>query len=153
MRKFLAGIVSTALLAGPAQAADWRNSTTEMRPGTFVGFRLTIGGKTGGKPSAALTIAPTQNRISHDGMSSMRIGEGIALNLSSGTRPTLTLAGVRADHVLGLQRQGGTDAESKLGVSKTGWAALGIATALVAGAAVFYVVVTDCDEHDDECGY
>ena len=94
-------LIASALFTSPVQAADWN----DVRPGTFVGARLTIGGHTGGRPSAALTLAPTQNRISDGGMTSMKIGEGIALNLRAGAKPTLTLAGVRADTALGCRFQ------------------------------------------------
>lgn len=141
-------MIATGLVTTPAQAADW----SDVRPGTFVGARLTIGGKPGGRPSAALTIAPTQNRISQDGMSSMRIGDGIALNLTPGAKPTLTLAGVRADTALGLQRDRDLDSDNKLGISTGGWVAVGVGTVLAVGAAAFLVAI-DCDESDssDDC--
>ena len=135
---------AVALLAAPVQAADW----ADARPGTFVGARLTIGGKTGGRPSSMLTIAPTRNRISSDGAISMKIGEGLALSLTSGATPTLTLAGVRADAALGLRRNGDVDADKKLGVSTGGWVAIGLGSmALIAGG--LYLVadhIADCDE-------
>lgn len=138
---------AAGLVTAPVQAADW----SDARPGTFVGARLTIGGKSGTRPSAALTIAPTQHQMSPNGMTSMRIGEGIALNLAPRARPTLTLAGVRADALLGLQRNGGLDSERKLGISTGGWIAIGVGAAALAGAALFYDAATSCEDHDDEC--
>jgi len=141
-----AGIVMliTGIVTAPVQAADW----SDVRPGTFVGARLTIGGKTGGRPSAALTIAPTQNRISSSGMSSMRIGEGIALNLTPGAKPTLTLAGVRADTALGLQRDRDLDSDNKVGISTGGWVAIGVGSAALIFGGLYLAAdhIADCDE-------
>ena len=147
MKIAVMAIIATGLITAPVQAADW----SDVRPGTFVGARLTIGGKTGKRPVAALTIAPTQTRLSSDGVTSMRIGEGIALNLAPGAKPTLTLAGVRADAVLGLQRDGDLNSDRKLGVSTGGWIAIGVGAAVLVGAAVFYNAATSCEDHDDEC--
>ena len=147
MKKAAAAMIATSLLAAPAQAAEWN----DVRPGTFIGARLTIGGQNGGRPSAALTFAPTQHRISGDGLTSMKIGEGIALNLTPGAKPTLTLAGVRADTALGLQRGGVHDSDRQLGISTGGWIAIGVTAALIGGAAVFYAAATNCEDHEDEC--
>jgi|RhiMethySRZTD1v2_1073278.scaffolds.fasta_scaffold279825_3 hypothetical protein len=141
-----AGIVMliTGMVTAPVQAADW----SDVRPGTFVGARLTIGGKTGRRPSAALTIAPTQDRISSSGMSSMRIGEGIALNLTPGAKPTLTLAGVRADTALGLQRDRDLDSDNKVGISTGGWVAIGVGSAALIFGGLYLAAdhIADCDE-------
>src|SRR5688500_18041910 len=147
MRNAVLVMVATGLFAAPVQAAHW----SDARPGTFVGARLTLGGKTGTRPSAALTIAPTQHRISGSGMSSMKIGEGIAFNLAPGAKPTLTLAGGRADALLGLQRGADHNSDRKLGVSTGGWVAIGVGAALLVGGAVFYNAATSCEDHDDEC--
>lgn len=148
MKKCVMATAVAGLFVTPAQAAEWN----DVRPGTFIGARLTIGGHTGGRPRAALTIAPTQSRTSHDGFTSMKIGEGIALNLSPGAKPTLTLAGIRADTALRLHRNGDVDSDRKLGMSTGGWVAVGVGVALVAGALVFYSAATSCADHEDECG-
>jgi hypothetical protein len=144
MKKAAMVMIATGLLTAPVQAADW----SDVRPGTFVGARLTIGGRTGGRPSAALTLAPTQTRISNGGMTSMRVGEGIALNLTPGEKPTLTLAGVRADTALRLRRNGDVDVDEKLGVSTGGWVAIGLGTAaaIVGGLYLAADHIADCDE-------
>lgn len=147
MKNVVMVMAAAGLVTAPVQAADWNDA----RPGTFVGARLTIGGKTGGRPSAALTIAPTQNRFSSDGMASMKIGEGIALNFTSASKPTLTLAGIRADRVLGLKSGPATDSGKKLGMSDGAKVALGVGAALLIGAGVFYAVATNCADHEDEC--
>lgn len=137
-------MIATGLVTTPVQAADW----SDVQPGAFVGARLTIGGKTGRRPSAALTIAPTQNRISHSGMSSMRIGEGIALNLTHGAKPTLTLAGVRADTALGLQRGRDPNADKRLGLSDGGKIALGLGIAAIIAGGLYLAAdhIANCDE-------
>ena len=141
-----AGIVLmiAGLVATPVHAADWG----DVRPGTFVGAQLTIGGKTGGRPSAALTIAPTQNRIYRSRRSSVRIGEGVALTLTPGTKPTLTLAGVRADTALGLHRDRNFESDKELGISRGGWIAIGVGSvALIAGGLYLYADhLADCNE-------
>ena len=145
MQKFVIAVLIAGLTAAPVQAADW----SEARPGAFVGARLTIGGKTGRRPVAALTVAPTRSRISHNGMSSLKIGEGIALNLAPGTRPTLTLAGVRADTALGLRRSGHIESDKKLGISTGGWVAIGLGVVAVAGGAFVLHVLEEADENSD----
>lgn len=144
MKKIAIVMIAAGLLTAPVQAADW----SEVRPGTFVGARLTFGGTTGGRPSAALTLAPTQNRNSYDGMTSMRIGEGIALNLTPGAKPTLTLAGVRADTALGLRRNGDIDTDKKLGMSSGGWVAIVLGSAAVIAGGLYLAAdhIADCDE-------
>jgi hypothetical protein len=140
-------LAATALIASPAQGEDWAS----VRPGTFVGARLTIGGKNGGEPVAALTIAPTHSRISRDGLTSTRIGEGLALNFTARHKPTLTLGGIRADTALGMKSSAGLDSERRLGVSTGAWVAIGVGAAVLGGAAAFYFTVTDCADHEDEC--
>ena len=145
MNKIVLVMVVAGLIAAPARAAEWN----DVRPGTFIGARLTIGGHHGARPRATLTVAPTQTRTSHDGLSRMRIGEGIAFNLTPGTKPTVTLAGIRADTVLGLHRNGDIDADRKLGVSTGGWIAIGVGVAAVAGGAYFLHLVKEADENSD----
>ena len=146
MKKAGMVMVASALFATPVQAADWN----DVRPGTFVGARLTIGGNSGGRPRAALTIAPTQHRISNAGMTSMRIGEGIAFNLTPGSKPTFTLAGIRADQALGLTSGSSTTSRAMLGMSDEGKVAMGVGVALVLVAGGTYLVLanrcTECDQ-------
>src|SRR5688500_5013951 len=138
-------ILTAALLASPAQAAEW----SDVRPGAFVGARLTINGRSGGRPTAALTIAPTRTPSRADGIASKRIGEGLALNLAGGAKPTLTLAGIRADTLLGLHRNGEVDSDKKLGVSTGGWVAIGVGLAALAGGAYVVHVLNEADKNSD----
>lgn len=144
MKKAGIFMIAGGLITAPVQAADW----SDVRPGTFIGARLTIGGRTGGRPSAALTIAPTQNRISQNGIGDMTIGEGLALNLTPGARPTLTLAGVRADTALGLQRDRDVDSGKKLGMSTAGWVAVGVGSAALIFGGLYLAAdhIADCNE-------
>ena len=144
MKKAAIIMIAAGLFTSPAQAADW----SDVQPGTFVGARLSVGGRNGGRPSAALTFAPTQNRISSGGMTSMRIGEGVALNLSPGSKPTLTLAGVRADIALRLQKAEDVGADKKLGVSTGGWIAIGVGSAALIFGGLYLAAdhIADCDE-------
>jgi hypothetical protein len=150
MRKLLLSVTMAALAATPAQAADWQSQAVESRPGVFVGGRLhlSLGGKTAAKPRAALTLAPTMNRMSSSGMTRSTIGEGLSLNFSPRSKPTLTLAGIRADTALGLRGHGKAEADRKLGVSSGGWIAIGVgAVAIIAGG--LYLAadhIADCDE-------
>ena len=153
MRKIVASLIGAGLLAAPAQAAEWRDQAAGIQPGVFVGakLRMSLGGRTASKPRAAFAIAPAQGRISSDGIVNTNIGEGIALNLTAGSKPTLTLAGIRADRALGLKSGPASAYGGKLGMSDGAKIALGVGAALLIGAGVFYAVVTDCADHEDEC--
>jgi hypothetical protein len=137
-------MILAGLITAPVQAANW----SESRSGAFVGARLTIGGKTGGRPLAALTLAPTQNRIAGNGMTSMKIGEGIAFGLTPGAKPSLTLAGMRADMALGLTSRTTTSGGKKLGMSDGGKVALGLGIAAVIAGGLYLAAdhIAYCDE-------
>ena len=143
------GLVAASLLGSSAQAANWQESI-DSRPGAFVGAKLQVpfGQSNGARARAALTIAPTQSRISADGMVRTKIGEGAAFNLTPKSKPTLTLAGVRADALL-VQRGDQASSDYQLGVSTAGWVAIGVGTVLVVGGvalAVFIDAVNDNSE-------
>jgi len=152
MRKLLFSVTLATFMMAPVQAADWRSQAVDVRAGVFVGAKvqLSLGGKAPEAPRAALTLAPTLNRISSTGEVRTNIGEGLALNFSPRSKPTLTLAGIRADNALGLQRQGKVDEDQKLGISTTGWVAIGAGAALVVGVALFLGGI-DCAQANDPC--
>lgn len=153
MRQLLTGLVATSVLGAPVQAAG--RGPDDIRPGAFVGARLnlSLGGRGAAKPRAQLAFAPTQSRISGDGMVRTRIGEGLALNLTGQRKPMLTLGGVRADSALGLQRNGSVKIDQKTGISTGGWIAIGVGTAVVVGLGAFYVWLKEADEcHESEGG-
>jgi hypothetical protein len=152
MRNLFLSVTLTAIMTAPVQAADWRGQAVDVRPGAFVGARmqLSLGGKLKARPRAALTIAPTQSRISSSGMVRTSIGEGVALNFGPNSKPRLTLLGVKPAVALGLQGQDEVGGDQKLGMSAGGWVAIGVGAALLAGAAAFYVVKSnECTECDD----
>jgi hypothetical protein len=133
MHKLILSLATASLLLGPVEASAAQYDVADVRPGTFVGtrFQIALGGKQASKPRIALAIAPTMTRISDGAGVRTSIGEGVALNF--GRKPTLTLAGVRADQALGLTPSRDEDAKHKLGVSTGGWIAIGVGTILVAG--------------------
>jgi hypothetical protein len=150
MRRLAFSVTLAAFMMTPLQATDWRSQASDNRPGVFVGARvhLSLGGKTAARPRAALTLAPTLNRTSNSGVTRSTIGEGIALNFSPRSKPTLTLAGIRADTALGLQRRGTADDDRKLGVSTAGWVAIGVGAVALIGGGLYLVAdhIADCDE-------
>ena len=79
----------------------------------------------------------------------MRIGEGIAFNLSPGSRPSFTLAGVRADRMLGLHPKGSVESGHKLGVSKGGWVAIGAGVVVLAGGIFVLHRINEADKNSD----
>ena len=147
--KMLWAAAAAAVIAAPLQATAFDQSA--VQPGAFAGarFQLALGGKTGAQPRASLTIAPTQSRISNNGMIRTRIGDGIALNLTGREKPTITLAGVRADEALGLTAQRMRDPDNKSGLSTAGWVAIGVGTVLVAGAVAFALWVDAIEDNED----
>jgi hypothetical protein len=150
MRSIFTGLVAASLLSAPVHAAGWQGAD-QTRSGAFLGarLRLALGGTGRSRPRAALAITPAQSRFTN-GMIHTAIGEGIAVNLGSSRNPTLTIAGVRADAALGLQREAKVDPGDKLGLSAGAGIAIGVGAVLIA-AGVYYVLATHCDDDADEC--
>src|SRR5262245_6655122 len=152
MRKLTLCLAGFSLLAMPfeANAAQYENS--DVHTGAFVGarFQIQLGGHAVSRPRALLTVAPTLSRTSSNGFSRMTIGEGVALNFGSSPRPTLTLAGVRADTALGLRPNGNVESDKRLGVSSGGWVAIGLGVAALAGGIYFLHLVEEADDADDQ---
>lgn len=128
----------------------------DVRPGAFLGARvkLPLGGRTAPKPRAELAFAPTQSRISNSGLVRTRIGEGLAFGLTPHSKPTVTLAGMRADTALGLTGRGLAKNDQKIGISTGGWIAIGVGTVLVVGVvglALWADHVSDCDSSENGC--
>ena len=155
MRKILPWLVIASVVTVPLEAHAAQSESSAVHTGAFVGARLhfSFGGRSSSKPRAALTLAPTQSRLSSSGMIRTTIGEGLAMNFSPKSKPTLTLAGVRADTALGLQRNGRVDTEGKLGISTGGWIAIGVGAVALAGAAIYVGRIVECEaDPDDNCG-
>jgi hypothetical protein len=150
MRNILVTLIIATLLAGPAEAANWQDQTIDTRSGAFLGARLKLplGHSAAVKPRAELAFAPTQSRISSGGLVRTRIGEGLAFGFTPKAKPTLTLAGVRADTALGLTREGKSKVEQRLGVSTGGWVAIGLGAVLV-GVGAYYVYWHEATKNED----
>ncbi|HET6943276.1 MAG TPA: hypothetical protein VFH89_14040 [Sphingomicrobium sp.] len=153
MRKSAIAILASALVSAPAAAAPFDDGTAGVRPGSFAGavVRIPLDGSRTAKPRASLTFAPTQTRIFDNGVTSTRIGEGFALNLAPGSKPTLSLAGVRLDRALSFGGGSKADGDGNLELSGGAAVAIGIGAAVLVGAGVFYAVATHCGDHEDEC--
>jgi hypothetical protein len=106
MRKFVTSVLAAATIAAPVHAAPWQDQGSQVRPGTFIGaqFKMSLGGPAPSQPRAQLAFAPTRSSLSNRGQVTTRIGEGLALDFTSNSKPTLTLAGVRADTAFHPQR-------------------------------------------------
>jgi len=151
MRKFVTSVLAAAMIAAPLHAAPWRDQGSQMRPGAFIGaqFTMSFGGQDRPQPRAQLAIAPTQSRISSDGSVRTRVGRGLGFGVTTGDRPTLTLAGVRADTALHPQRGNSADPDKKLGVSDAGWVAIGLGVVVIAGGAYFLYLLKEADKNSD----
>jgi hypothetical protein len=149
MHKLILSLATAGMLIVPVGASAAQNEVAHVRPGTFVGarFHIAFGGKQASKPRAAFAIAPTLTSISEGAGVRTRIGEGVALNF--GRKPSLTLAGKRADQALGLTPSKDADARHKLGVSTGGWIAIGIGAVAVAGGLYFVHLVDEAEDNSD----
>ena len=149
MRKFHLPLLIVTIMSLPAPAIGASYDNANIRPGTFAGVRLqmSLGGKSSRKARAALAIAPTSSRISDGAIIQTWIGEGIALNL--GSRPTVTLAGVRADQALGLVSKQGLESDQKQGLSTGGWIAVGVGAAAVAATIYGIHMYVEAEKNSD----
>lgn len=68
-----------------------------------------------------------------------RFGQGLELSLAPRSKPTLTLAGSRADVALGLHPRGKVDPTKKQQLSTGGWIAIGGLTVAAAVAAALWI--------------
>lgn len=156
MRKIFASIILAASFAAPVEAAAWQNEPIDNRTGAFLGARLKLplGRQRASTARAELAFAPTQSRASSSGMVRTRIGEGLSFGFSSHSKPTLNLAGMRADAALGLARSSQSKTDQKLGVSTTGWIAIGVGAAIVVAGVGYLLLVdhiNDCEARENGC--
>jgi len=151
MRSILSAITMSALMVGEAHAADWQNQGAEVRTGAFVGARLklSLGDRADAKPHAQLALAPSRSSISNGGFIRTRIGEGAAFDLQPGSKPALMIAGMRAESALGLRSEGQARPGRKLGVSSSGWVAIGLGVVVLAGGLYFLHLVDEADKASD----
>lgn len=144
MRGVFVSIIAISLAGAPVEARDWHTPPADVQAGAFIGarVRMPFGGHAQSQPRAELAIAPSKSRIAADGSISTGIGQGLAFGISPGSKPTLTLGGARADHLLGLTPRGKVEAERKLGLSTGAWIGIGVVAVVVVGA----VLLSDyCD--------
>lgn len=124
-----------------ATAADFEEMTT-VRSGTFTGARIRIllGGPQHEQTiRASLTIAPTWRSQTIMGETRTRFGEGLELGFG-GKHPLAVSLGGRK-----------TEDDKRLGTSTGGKVAIGLGVvALVAGAVVLGVVISQSDDAPDE---
>lgn len=149
MRNSILSLVCASLLAVPFEAAAAQSDVRDVQTGVFVGarFHIAFGGKSAPQPRAALALAPTLTRVSDHAGVQTRIGDGIALSLNS--RPSLSLAGVRADRALAVNPSTEIDPKRKLGLSKGGWIALGLGVVAIGGGLYFLHFVDEADDNSD----
>ena len=149
MRSLMLWLASVSLLSVPIEANAAQYDFADVNPGAFLGARVQIplGGRSISRPRASLAIAPTLQRISNKGEVRTSIGEGVALSI--GSRPTLTLMGMRADQALDLSPAQQADSTHKQGVSTGGWVAIGVGVAAVVGGIGFLYVLHEAEENSD----
>ena len=151
MRKFVTSVLAAAAISAPLHATPWQDQGAQERPGAFIGarFKMSFGGPARSRPRAQVTIAPTRSSLSNSGQVTTRIGEGLALDFTSNAKPTLTLAGARADTALRPQRENPADPRTKLGISSTGWVAIGLGVVALAGGAYFLHLVHEAEKNSE----
>jgi len=139
MRNLFVALVVGSLVGAPVHAQVWQAQPGDVQTGAFVGgrMRVSLGGHAAAKPRAELTIAQSRLTISPNGPSRFVIGKGLAVGVTEGSRPTVTLAGIRADRALGFTRQGQVDAKNKLGLSTGAWVGIGLVSAVVIGVLLY----------------
>ncbi len=150
MRKIVISLVAASVVAQPLEAAGWQDQGFEVRRGAFIGaqFRVSLGGEARPKARAQLMIAPTQSLVSSDGKVRAAIGQGFGFGVTSGERPTLTLAGVRADLALRPQRGNAVDRGKKMGISKG--VAIGLGVLAIAGGAYFLYLLSEEEKNSSQ---
>ncbi|HUP67038.1 MAG TPA: hypothetical protein VM145_02360 [Sphingomicrobium sp.] len=149
MHRAIAVFLIATLVPAPSAAAS-PYDPANLRPGAFAGVQLKVPlGHAEAKPRAELTFAPTRSQISRSGQIRTQIGEGVSFGLSPESKPTLTIAGTRADAALGLQRGPKSNVEPKLGISTAGWVAIGVGVAALAAGAYFVHLVHEADKNSD----
>jgi hypothetical protein len=157
MRKGCIALAAVCLIAAPSHAGNWQdmvqsdfhNSTAAVRPGAFAGARFVTSFGRHHSSRGQISLAPTHSHISGNGSVKTLVGEGLAVNFSVKSKPSLTLAGARADVLLGLNQRGSVDGDKKLGMSTGGWVAVGLVTAALVGYVAFAAYVSEKEKGAD----
>ena len=129
----IAALVAAQLAsAAPAGAADLIDlaGPNATRIGSFAGARLRISldREPRERVRAGLTVAPTAQSVRADGVSRLRIGEGVEYGLTDRRGPTLSLGGRPVSELSPGGR--GPDGQRR-NVSTLGWVAIGVGVVLV----------------------
>jgi hypothetical protein len=123
-----------AMAAPPAGAAELigDGSHAAQQRGAFAGarFHLPLGSGQAAKPRLGLALAPLQQSRQLEGGTLTRFGEGVELGFRGDDKLRLSFGGRPVSQ---LVAGGGAPGGRKLGVSTTGWVAIGVGTVLVAG--------------------
>ena len=146
-------VVALSIVATqPAAAAADLEEMTTVRSGTFTGARIRIllGGPQHEQTiRAGLTIAPTWRSQTIMGETRTRFGEGLELGFLGKHPLAVSLGGRRISSLLLGGRK--TEDDKRLGTSTGGKVAIGLGVvALVAGAVVLGVVISQSDDAPDE---
>ena len=149
MQKIMPWLLLAGLVTVPLEANGAQYDNADVRTGAFVGarFKISLGGRAAPRPIATLSFAPTLSRSLANGEVRTSIGEGVALSL--GTRPTITLMGIRADEALGFRSSRQVDGDRTLGLSKGGWVAVGVGAAVIGAAIVGFSVHDEARDNTD----
>lgn len=137
-------IAATALaISFPVQAAA-ASDPVDLQRGVFVGPRVTMhfGGARQARPVAALMIAPTVRSRTAAGAGEIRIGRGVALNLTGPDTMRLAVGGRVIGDRNSLAAGMPVDARNKLGLSKGAAIAIGVGVIVVAGV-IWYASYCD----------
>lgn len=151
MRKFVTSVLAAAVIATPLHAAPWQDQGSQVRPGAFIGaqFKMSFGGPARSYARAQVAFAPTRSRLSNSGQVTTRIGEGLALDFTSNAKPKVTLVGMRADTALRLTRAGRSETGPKFGISTTGWVAIGVGVAALAGGVYLLHLIDEAEKNSE----
>ena len=111
MRKACIAVAAVCLMAAPSYAGNWQDTvqsdfhspTVAVRSGAFVGARFVTSFGRQNSSRGQISLAPTHSHISGNGSVKTWVGEGLAVNFSVKSKPSLTLVGARADVLLGTQ--------------------------------------------------
>jgi hypothetical protein len=150
MRKLMiAALVAAPITtAAPAAAAEIVGSEAagSRSSGAFVGGRLRVPLRQERRaPRAALTVAPTTHSDHRGGERRIAVGEGVELAVSRGDKPRLMLAGAPMPS---LAAKGSGPGGRKLGMSTTGWLAIGVGVVVVVVGGLYIWADSSCG---DEC--
>jgi hypothetical protein len=151
MKLIVAALIAAQAVAGTEAAAASLDTETRLaaqRTGAFAGarFRVPFGGAESGKARATLAVAPSFHGQKSDGSLRTRYGAGMELSLTGWQNAQLSLAGTPVSQLAAGRK--GPDGE-KLGVSTTGWLAIGIGGIVLAIGTLYVLADARCGDDCD----